>query len=248
MTGEAAQEEQLFEDRRDRIRARYLKPNGSRPASSARGLHHTALVSSDVERTSASTRSCSSSRSPICSRTATTPGPRTSSSTSATATRWRSSTCRASTSARTRRSSAGCTIWRSRSNPSGWAHLRAKLVAAGVELIEHNNVSLYFRDPDGARLELIADPLGEDATAPGFCDRGDPHARPAHRCNSYNHRTDVSAMLTEQLHGGGTVGVAARSSNAHVDLSPISFFGPGLEAPTAQVDRHRKYRPAFPGD
>ena len=51
MTGEAAQEEQLFEDRRDRIRARYLKPNGSRPASSARGLHHTALVSSDVERT-----------------------------------------------------------------------------------------------------------------------------------------------------------------------------------------------------
>ena len=42
-----------------------------------------------------------------------------------------------------------------------WAHLRAKLLAAGVELIEHNDVSLYFRDPDGARLELIADPLGE---------------------------------------------------------------------------------------
>jgi hypothetical protein len=30
-----------------------------------------------------------------------------------------------------------------------------------VELSEHSEVSLYFRDPDGARLELIADPLGE---------------------------------------------------------------------------------------
>ena len=43
MTGEAAQDEQLFEDRRDRIRARYLKPNGSRPASSARGLHQMSI-------------------------------------------------------------------------------------------------------------------------------------------------------------------------------------------------------------
>ena len=25
----------------------------------------------------------------------------------------------------------------------------------------HSEVSVYFRDPDGARLELIADPLGE---------------------------------------------------------------------------------------
>jgi len=30
-----------------------------------------------------------------------------------------------------------------------------------VELSEHSEVSLYFRDPDDARLELIADPLGE---------------------------------------------------------------------------------------
>jgi len=30
-----------------------------------------------------------------------------------------------------------------------------------VELAEHSEVSLYFRDPDGVRLELIADPLGE---------------------------------------------------------------------------------------
>jgi catechol 2,3-dioxygenase-like lactoylglutathione lyase family enzyme len=36
-----------------------------------------------------------------------------------------------------------------------------KLTAAGVEFAEHSGVSLYFRDPDGARIELIADPLGE---------------------------------------------------------------------------------------
>ena len=33
------------------LKARYLRPIGERPASPARGLHHFALVSSDVERT-----------------------------------------------------------------------------------------------------------------------------------------------------------------------------------------------------
>jgi len=36
---------------RDRIKAEHLRPKGERPASSARGVHHTALLSSDVERT-----------------------------------------------------------------------------------------------------------------------------------------------------------------------------------------------------
>ena len=45
--------------------------------------------------------------------------------------------------------------------PQRWHHLRTKLIDAGVELTEHSEVSLYFRDPDGVRLELIADPLGE---------------------------------------------------------------------------------------
>jgi catechol 2,3-dioxygenase-like lactoylglutathione lyase family enzyme len=46
-------------------------------------------------------------------------------------------------------------------SPEKWAHLRAKLEAAGVEYVIHSQVSMYFRDPDGARLELIANPLGE---------------------------------------------------------------------------------------
>ena len=36
---------------RERIRAAYLRPAAQRPPSTARGLHHTALISSDVERT-----------------------------------------------------------------------------------------------------------------------------------------------------------------------------------------------------
>jgi len=45
--------------------------------------------------------------------------------------------------------------------PEKWAALRENLAAAGVPYQEESGTSLYFRDPDGARLELIADPLGE---------------------------------------------------------------------------------------
>jgi catechol 2,3-dioxygenase-like lactoylglutathione lyase family enzyme len=42
-----------------------------------------------------------------------------------------------------------------------WDHLRGKLDAAGIEYLVESEKSIYFRDPDGARLELLADPLGE---------------------------------------------------------------------------------------
>jgi catechol 2,3-dioxygenase-like lactoylglutathione lyase family enzyme len=42
-----------------------------------------------------------------------------------------------------------------------WEYLRGKLDAAGVPYQEESGTSLYFRDPDGVRLELLADPLGE---------------------------------------------------------------------------------------
>ena len=45
--------------------------------------------------------------------------------------------------------------------PESWTRLRGKLAAAGVPYQEESGTSLYFRDPDGARLELLADPLGE---------------------------------------------------------------------------------------
>jgi len=46
-------------------------------------------------------------------------------------------------------------------DPDRWAHLRAKLDAAGIEYHHESGTSLYFRGPDGERLELIADPPGE---------------------------------------------------------------------------------------
>jgi catechol 2,3-dioxygenase-like lactoylglutathione lyase family enzyme len=45
--------------------------------------------------------------------------------------------------------------------PEKWAVLRDNLSAAGIPYQEESGTSLYFRDPDGARLELISDPLGE---------------------------------------------------------------------------------------
>ena len=46
-------------------------------------------------------------------------------------------------------------------DPARWDHLVENLQKAGIEHEVHSEVSVYFRDPDGARLELIADPLGE---------------------------------------------------------------------------------------
>jgi catechol 2,3-dioxygenase-like lactoylglutathione lyase family enzyme len=45
--------------------------------------------------------------------------------------------------------------------PEQWEKAKARLDAAGVEYKIESQVSMYFRDPDGVRLELIADPLGE---------------------------------------------------------------------------------------
>jgi catechol 2,3-dioxygenase-like lactoylglutathione lyase family enzyme len=42
-----------------------------------------------------------------------------------------------------------------------WERLRGKLDEAGVAYQTESGTSLYLRDPDGARLELLAEPLGE---------------------------------------------------------------------------------------
>ncbi|WP_028804143.1 VOC family protein [Streptomyces sp. 142MFCol3.1] len=46
-------------------------------------------------------------------------------------------------------------------DPTTWGQLRERLDAAGVEYAEESSTSIYFRDPDGARVELLAEPLGE---------------------------------------------------------------------------------------
>ena len=45
--------------------------------------------------------------------------------------------------------------------PAKWERLKGKLDQAGVPYQMESGTSIYFRDPDGARMELIADPLGE---------------------------------------------------------------------------------------
>jgi catechol 2,3-dioxygenase-like lactoylglutathione lyase family enzyme len=43
---------------------------------------------------------------------------------------------------------------------ANWHRIKAKLDDAGVEYWEHRT-SLYFTDPDGLRLELLGEPLGQ---------------------------------------------------------------------------------------
>jgi catechol 2,3-dioxygenase-like lactoylglutathione lyase family enzyme len=45
--------------------------------------------------------------------------------------------------------------------PESWQHLRENLDRAGVEYLLESGTSMYFRDPDGTRVELISDPLGQ---------------------------------------------------------------------------------------
>ena len=45
--------------------------------------------------------------------------------------------------------------------PAKWERLKGKLDDAGVPYQMESETSIYFRDPDGSRMELIADPLGE---------------------------------------------------------------------------------------
>jgi len=45
--------------------------------------------------------------------------------------------------------------------PDKWHHLRSKLEDAGVEIVFEHKGSIVFSGPDGERLELLAEPLGE---------------------------------------------------------------------------------------
>ncbi len=146
---------------RDRIRTAHLKPAGERPASTARGLHHTALISHDVERTVRFYQDVLGFPLTELIENRDYPG-----------------------------SShfffdigngnllaffdfpgldvgpyaevlGGLHHMAISVEPERWSALVERLDAAGVPHEVHSGVSVYFRDPDGARIELIADPLGE---------------------------------------------------------------------------------------
>ena len=147
--------------RRDELRARHLRPSGERPASSAQGLHHFALVSGDVERTVRFYQDLLEFPLTELIENRDYPG-----------------------------SShfffdigngnllaffdfpgldvgpyaevlGGLHHIAISVDPARWDELVGRLRDAGIEHEVHSEVSVYFRDPDGARLELISDPLGE---------------------------------------------------------------------------------------
>ncbi|MGW2823699.1 VOC family protein [Streptomyces sp. NPDC001443] len=149
------------EAERTRLKDRYLRPKGQRPAPSARGLHHTALISGDVERTIRFYQEVLEFPLTELIENRDYPG-----------------------------SShfffdigngnllaffdfpgldvgpyaevlGGLHHVAISVDPDRWRHLCDNLTRAGVDHAVHSEVSVYFRDPDGARIELIADPLGE---------------------------------------------------------------------------------------
>ncbi|MDT7596604.1 MAG: hypothetical protein QOJ06_2150 [Pseudonocardiales bacterium] len=151
----------MIEAERERIRDSYLRPTGQRPASTARGLHHTALISSDVERTIRFYQELLGFPLTELIENRDYPG-----------------------------SShfffdighgnllaffdfpgldigpyadvlGGLHHVAISVEPAHWEAIVRRFKKAGVEHVIHSDVSVYFRDPDGARIELIADPLGE---------------------------------------------------------------------------------------
>ena len=150
-----------LEARRAELRERHLLPPDRRPASTARGLHHTALISSDVERTIAFyqdllgfplTELIENRDYPGSSHfffdighdnllafldfPGLGVGPYT-------------------------EVLGGLHHMAISVEPERWQQIAKRFDEAGVEYVVHSEVSMYFTDPDGARIELIADPLGE---------------------------------------------------------------------------------------
>lgn len=150
-----------LEARRDELRTQHLRPPGERPVSTARGLHHTALISSDVEQTIRFYQDVLGFPLTELIENRDYPG---------------SSHfffdighgnllaffdfpgLDVGPYAEVLGGLHHCAI---SVEPERWHALVARLQEAGVEHVVHSGVSVYFRDPDGARIELIADPLGE---------------------------------------------------------------------------------------
>jgi catechol 2,3-dioxygenase-like lactoylglutathione lyase family enzyme len=150
-----------IEAERDRIRDTHLRPSGERPASTARGLHHTALISSDVEGTIRFYQDLLGFPLTELIDNRDYPG---------------SSHFFFDIGNRNLLAFfdfpgldvgpyaevlGGLHHLAISVDPKRWAEIVTALTDAGVEHVVHSEVSVYFRDPDGARIELIADPLGE---------------------------------------------------------------------------------------
>jgi len=146
---------------RDRMRSQLLRDPAVRPPSSARGIHHTALISSDVRRTVAFYQDVLGFPLTDMFENRDYPG----------STHFFFDVGNGNAVAffdlpgldlgPYAEVLGGLHHMAISITPEQWAAARGRLEAAGVPYEHMSGSSLYFRDPDGARLELIHDPLGE---------------------------------------------------------------------------------------
>ena len=146
---------------RERVVADLLRPAGQRPATAGRGIHHTALISSDVRRTVEFYQGVLGFPLTDMFENRDYPG----------STHFFFDVGNGNAIAffdlpgldlepyaEVLGGLHHCAL---SMEPDAWAAAKDRLDSAGVPYEHVSGTSLYFRDPDGARLELISDPLGE---------------------------------------------------------------------------------------
>ena len=148
-------------EQRDAIKAELMPAKADRPESSARGIHHTALISSDVRRTVEFYQGLLGFPLIDMFENRDLPG----------STHFFFDLGHGNTIAffdlpgvdpgPYAEVLGGLHHLAISITKENWDAARARLDASGVEYMVESGSSIYFRDPDGARLELIHDPLGE---------------------------------------------------------------------------------------
>ena len=146
---------------RDRIRSAHLRPTDERAASAARGLHHTALICSDVERTVRFYQDVLEFPLTEIVENRDYPGSSHFFFDIGNGNLLAFFDLPGLDLAPYAEVLGGLHHLAISVDPDRWDRLRANLESAGVEHQLESGTSIYFRDPNGARLELIADPLGE---------------------------------------------------------------------------------------
>ena len=144
---------------RDRIRATYLNPRDERPPSSARGVHHVALICADVERTTHFYQDVLGFPLTTMFENRDLAG----------STHFFFDLGQGNTIAffdlpgvdpgEYAEVLGGLHHLAISIDLDQWQQAKARLDDAGVPYDHVDETSLYFRGPDGERLELIADPL-----------------------------------------------------------------------------------------
>jgi catechol 2,3-dioxygenase-like lactoylglutathione lyase family enzyme len=150
-----------LEARRTELRERHVRPPDRRPPSTARGLHHTALISSDVERTIRFYQDLLGFPLTELIENRDYPG----------SSHFFFDIGHDNLLAFFDFPGLGVGPYAEvlgglhhlaiSVEPERWREIARRFDAAGVDYVVHSEVSMYFTDPDGARIELIADPLGE---------------------------------------------------------------------------------------